>query len=357
MKASALFFGCLLVCGSATATYGQLITGVNGTIANGNAVTISGTGFGTKSHAAPWLFDDFESGASDGADIVGRHTPVGNIEWLQMFGDVPSCKYDNAQRRTGAFSAYQYDNSDSAHDQVISCQGLASKERYLSYWFRWAGGSGVWKMDRTTSGSWNNPPYDSAPNSGWGDYAYVNNCSEFLNLGWETDQQTASTWHFIEVYYSLSDAGVANGSYQVWFDGRIIHNSDRNIMTLSSAWSTISGCKAQIDTWISPMIANNTSAIETWIDDIYMDDTRSRVVLGNSSSYATCTFFEPQLPTDWTTSSISFTVKQGLFATGVQAWLYVVDANGSASPGFQVTTGQGMTVEAPGQPSQPVRAP
>ena len=43
----------------ATMAMGQTITSVSGTIAQGNTMTIGGSGFGTKTTAAPFKYDDF----------------------------------------------------------------------------------------------------------------------------------------------------------------------------------------------------------------------------------------------------------------------------------------------------------
>ena len=49
------------------ATAAPSISGVNGTVSHNQSVTISGSGFGTKSPAAPRVYSDFEDGTAGAA--------------------------------------------------------------------------------------------------------------------------------------------------------------------------------------------------------------------------------------------------------------------------------------------------
>jgi hypothetical protein len=85
------------------------------------------------------------------------------------------------------------------------------------------------------------------------------------------------------------------------------------------------------------------SGARTWWDDIYVDRTWARVMLSSSPTWGTSSagpLYEIQIPTAWSTSSITVQVNVGELPSGSAAYLYVVDATGAANAsGFPVTIG------------------
>ncbi|HET7619146.1 MAG TPA: hypothetical protein VFK20_11600 [Vicinamibacterales bacterium] len=75
-----------------------------------------------------------------------------------------------------------------------------------------------------------------------------------------------------------------------------------------------------------------------YFGDIYIDRTWARVILGNASTYASATTREPQIPSAWSSSSITVTVNLGALSAET-AYLYVCDSTNTCSAGFQVTAG------------------
>jgi len=87
-----------------------------------------------------------------------------------------------------------------------------------------------------------------------------------------------------------------------------------------------------------------------YLDDIYFDNTRARVEIGNASTWNSCTRRELQVATAWSNTGVTFTVSPGVFNSGAQAYLYVVDAQGVAnSQGFPITLGEGAAAPEPPQ--------
>ncbi len=84
-------------------------------------------------------------------------------------------------------------------------------------------------------------------------------------------------------------------------------------------------------------------------DDIYVDDTLSRVMLANNSTYESATIVEPQPPTAWASGEITVTVNQGRLPDGT-AYLFVFDADGNSSVG-SVTVGGTFDTTAPSHPT------
>lgn len=60
------------------------------------------------------------------------------------------------------------------------------------------------------------------------------------------------------------------------------------------------------------------------------------IEIGNASTWAACTHREIQIPTAWTTDEITATINQGSLPDGT-AYLFVVDADGVASDGYEIT--------------------
>ena len=75
------------------------------------------------------------------------------------------------------------------------------------------------------------------------------------------------------------------------------------------------------------------------IDDVYVDDTLSIVILGNASTYSSCTVREPQPQTAHSATEIILTLNQGAIADDSTGYLYVRDENGALSFGYPVVIG------------------
>lgn len=74
--------------------------------------------------------------------------------------------------------------------------------------------------------------------------------------------------------------------------------------------------------------------------DVYLDYSRARVILGNAPTLAASTRREVQIPTAWSGSSITISANLGAFADGQQVYLYVVDSNGNVNAaGYPVVLG------------------
>lgn len=72
-------------------------------------------------------------------------------------------------------------------------------------------------------------------------------------------------------------------------------------------------------------------------DDVYLDNSWARVMVGNASTLIDSHHIEPQIPSAWSDTEIVATVNRGTFNAGDTAYLFVVDANGSVSNGHQIT--------------------
>ena len=86
------------------------------------------------------------------------------------------------------------------------------------------------------------------------------------------------------------------------------------------------------------------------VDDAYIDNTLSRVMLANNANYNRATIIEPQIPSAWSDNSITCTVNLGRLSNE-RAYLFVFDADNKHNPrGYPVniiTSEDGGGIETP----------
>lgn len=94
-----------------------------------------------------------------------------------------------------------------------------------------------------------------------------------------------------------------------------------------------------------------------YFDDLYVDNTMSRVMLGNASTYTNCTILEPQIPSAWSTGEITVEVNLGAL-TGTTGYLYVFDSTNTCnSTGYTVTLDQEGEITTTSSSSTTTTAP
>jgi hypothetical protein len=159
-------------------------------------------------------------------------------------------------------------------------------------------------------------------------YIYDGNylADDWLNNGQTDWAITPNQWNFLEVWFDNTAK-----TYTIKVDG--------NTKVNASSWA---GGNFNFDyVWLIGFDAggNAPPTLTLWTDDIYIDNTFSRVMIGDASTYASSTHFEMQPPTAWSSSSITVSLNQGSFADGSTAYVYVIDANGNVSAGNPITFG------------------
>jgi hypothetical protein len=81
-----------------------------------------------------------------------------------------------------------------------------------------------------------------------------------------------------------------------------------------------------------------------YFDDVYVDTTLSRVVLGNAPTYTACTKVEPQPPITWAPTNIVVTINLGSFTDDDPVYVFVFDStNVSNVVGEPIVTGGCIT--------------
>jgi hypothetical protein len=313
------------------------ITGVSGTVSNGESITISGSGFGTGPTVV--LFDDFELGTN--GNSIGATAQVGT--WNDVVGtNIP--KYSNTNKISGSLSV-RMDMSADYLEYIEASLGSVTK-LFVSWWLflpatdnypgdpissrnwkqLWIQGSSTVDDDLVVPTFLPDDTYEINGNDGLYD-EYVG--MSFSKGSWKR------LWTYI--YGGSSSNGIVK-LYELTGSGVNALVEDSNVTVLKSGGAFE---KVRVNGY-----ARQTATCHPTFDDIYIatgDHAQARVEIGNAATYAASTNLTMVTPTSWGATSIVGVVRQGSFSDG-GAYLYVTDDAGSVnSSGYAVTIGSEST--------------
>jgi len=326
---------------------GFVISSVSGTVEHGEVVTIAGAGFGTKSPAAPYKWDNFESYA------VGADPATGgwyNIATGSLSTKQPA-KINTDQVRGGSFCTkalkqqFYREAGGSVYGQYFGLTGFPEQQTwYLSYYYRQHDGttgdpSRNHKLVGFRAGT---PESPVAPQLRHDQYHSATGGHLDLDESWESWTNayyyTQDTWQRFEYLVDLGTPNVANGCAQWFVDNAIRQppsSGDASVLARTSSgyvfdFFLINNYIAQENAALEPV----NCPWDCWIDDVYIDFTRARVEIGNASTWAACTHREPQIPTSWSSTSITVVINAGTFSSFTGCYLYVVEPGGEVTGGY-----------------------
>jgi hypothetical protein len=327
------------------------ISGVSGTISHGQSITISGSGFGSKSTAAPAVWDncsgtdvldkwDVNYNADSGSSYAGAYRtpaslgrnvalPHSNITKYFCGAHYPGTSAQAgwnvgvAKNRTvTSWPCYSYISFYNRADPSWTWSADSTDDNYKEYdWSRdsWPYGADNWYLEYYYRSSWhlNDDSTDglARPISGWHQGDHWNVTSSWMKVEMEIRHDTSSSG-YIKVW--------ENGVLKVNFTGQ-------NTWASTGTYNELIGGFAR----------DRSTSNWRYFADMYLDYSLQRVMIGNASTLASSTTLrEVQIPSAWSASSITVTVNQGGFANGSTAYLYVFDDTGTAnSTGYAITFG------------------
>ncbi|NVN92405.1 MAG: hypothetical protein HXX11_17645 [Desulfuromonadales bacterium] len=340
--------------------HGQpVVSGLSGTISHSSSVTISGSGFGSKTSASPLAFGDMENNSLNAR--IGSWTQTGYPSGVLS---VSSLHPRNANSTYSAVCNFNMQNEFCAFQQQNS-----STTWYAQYWvyldsafnwgdaniklFRlWANSSGTEnlrvqsynRVDVNVEGAdeghggygkgWN----PVVPGTACSDLVFGHSCntSDWLpgSLEWRNFQSDVGKgiWHLFQFEYQDGSPNTANGVLRWWVDGKQVFNRT-DVTTRTDSRTKF----LQVLGFYRDALADGSGLV--YLDDLYVDTTWQRIEIGNNSNYNNCTLREIQPPTVWSDSSITFKVNQGSFANGSTGYIFVTDASGTRNTGSTVTFG------------------
>jgi hypothetical protein len=337
----------ILLLSTTSAYAAPSISNITGTVSTGQSVTVSGSGFGTKAMAPPVIFDTVDNQSSYSGLSNGASVPYGgSYPWGDNTDGTGNMLFSTTEGRNGSKCYKGLNTSWKATVGNVTFSN-PSQQIYASWW---------WKTDTAA--------YNSS----------ISQSSKFIRLGSSTDISNLTfSWTEEAAYvYSTNGGGYGSQTGNLWASwlGKV---NSWDFYEVSIDWANktytlkINNQVSKQQSWsgITPFNfdyiwkigwdggGTNPIFLTSWLDDIYVDRTFSRVMIGNASTYSACTHFEMQPPTTWNANgqSITANVNQGSFANGTTAYLYVVDSAGTASNGQQITFGSGTTTTLPAAPT------
>jgi hypothetical protein len=322
------------------------ISGASGQVKNGGQITISGSSFGTKSPAAPILWDQFNSGTA-GQNLSS------SPKWEAYKGSGPQYSATQPYGGSGlsAHNVARYSEGESSGFETAVSYFNGTDELYYSFMSRYTGpgdGGRVYKNGRMNTGT-NRYSGDGMLAISDNYIFYRPGSSSIYPDGrhFNSTNIASGNWQRHQMYGKLSSpSGSSNG--KIWVQIASESKTYSNIVTRGSGYSFKYGTII-----LGLMMANmNSGDVHyMYVDDVYVDKTLARVELCDASTWSNRKACDLQIPSAWSGTSITATVNQGAFANNSKAYLYVVDAAGNAnSQGYPVTLGTPIAGGAPSVP-------
>lgn len=315
------------------------VSSIFGSYSHGSAVTITGSDFGTHADynegSYTWgavspiaaKFKDFEDGSKTSGGWADGYPAQNSI-------------VDGGRITGGKYLKEEYVSAERTQVQFYMSKSTTGTI-YSTFWFM---------MPAETQGGKFIRYYLSEDSS---DAPYLSTgCSDRMIRGsdnqgnsdavvWSSPNSFGNgTWHRVEVLL------VYSGSFMtptVWLDGVFQWTQS----TWSTGGTTISpnGHTADYGNMIDEpgefRCPDNPSYSGSFnYDDIYVSYTQARVELCSGSTWSNKGTCEIQIPITWETTSINISANTGAFSAGNTAYIYVIDADGSANTtGYEVTIG------------------
>lgn len=352
----------LAVSASADPVISSIYTSGSNSFVTGDTITITGSGFGTKSPALPVLWDDFEDGAEDVQVITPE---IGSRDYAQSDG----IYYASADPYTGLQTHFSH-----APTHVLPYDQIGLVYQWGNYEatdvfssVKVKGSNGAWYAPNTKNHRINSSGIDS------GDYAhgtpnfdigknraryYIDDVkvnhgilgqTSLSNTGF--DAVTIGSWHSVSMWAHCGDKDVANG--YVGYNVDNYYRQVENVATLLSTFQTGYPYADGYSTVCFFEYSSNEPADDEYdleLDEVYADTTMAR-----SYAYSTdpVVYESMLLPLTWSDTEITALFNQGTASAGEILQVKVVDRDGVLSADYPVTVG-GTVIEPPGPPGQPV---
>ena len=314
----------------ATAAFGEpVITSVHGRFVAGQEVTLGGVGFGEKSPARPVLFADFASSIEPSS--MGALSRWDLVENMQHQADCPGMAEPGCAASVGNSGVWT----------MMVKSGLLAELGARAYVYRVVRKnfavtdySQNWKVYRSWADEFRTPDLYVAENIG---RIYTENPPAALANGYWAEtalRMEANVWSTEEFLLRTSSApDVGDGLLRFRRDGREMASGP--ISTHFSAIPrsmlldfVVHFVKANASLWTPQWSDSN----RVWVDDVYVDRTWARVMLGNAPRYGDCSVLVPQLPLLWSDGSITVRANLGgMLALRPEAFAYVIDADGNVN--------------------------
>jgi len=368
MLKRAVFILCIL---SISVFADPVVNSVSGTLEHDGIITISGTDFGSKSPAAPLVWDDGESGdpedkwdiarpdSSDNPGVYGQTAAYRSKSEIDSLGSPYGGGVNPPHGHSIKYFSGNAYSPNRGNNGVVKTTGDVDYV-YTSFYYQvdpdWTFGihepnDGNHKMFEINTGNnfntgtfnyigfWCDRIHQGLPavrSFAHADNGDISTCPEpSCSDGDVTPMpfHPVGNWVRLEFIMDLS----LDGFQKVTGDNTILWSESSCSPFTYPPNSVVLGGYAR-DYGESDEGAANWR----YFDDVYFDTTFSRIVLANNVNYDSATIIEPQIPTAWSSSSITATMNLGGLTGDVYMFVFDADNNHNAV-GYPVTIGVSNT--------------
>jgi len=303
------------------------------------------------------LWDDFDDAASGSVDGRTPQIHQGNLSSYNTWNvrgvgtGAPSIVRNSsspkARSTNHARAAFTSSSYWGLSLQVPYNQFTTGNELYISFYYRFTKTGAafgrqtkawvVYNSNTNDKAYWSNAFGTCQTPNAWFTHRTESGDQILMSPGLPS-QAGSGEWQRHESYLKQSGAGVANGAWHQVVYRPTLGTPSKHVVTLnnykmrntSENWVDWTFGGAYYD------MCNSADTATIDIDDFYMDSTRARVEVCDTSTYSARTKCEVQIPTTWSETSIAATFKKGYLATGT-AYVYVINAAGSVNAaGFPI---------------------
>jgi hypothetical protein len=305
------------------------ILSVNTTLEQRKSIRITGRNFGVKNPAAPLLWDTLSNQPAYSGLHQGDVIPTGtsypwrsnahNVSYWTLDPHAYGQRYYHLAQSQGVLLGHDYGLGPTDKffvnwwvrysDDIVNGNNGAASTKLIRIWPDDIGTNGriSWCGSHTTYGR-----YDGIHGGGW--------------------NGTYGKWNKVEVQIDNEGYLINQSKYMATTNGIVIHN----VSDLSAAFPYDRIYLIGLD----PSYPENLDNVTGDFTDIYVDKTFARIVLGDAPIYENVRHGEMQIPVSWDAHQIEFTANLGSFEGLEQVYLFVIDANGTASQGYPVDISQ-----------------
>lgn len=359
-----IVFFVIYLTAAATVWSAPVISGLSGSVAHGGAITITGTGFGTKVQAAPLVWDiaseQFVNGISQNAySGIANGGLLNTAIWdvAEVAGCIPVIYSTSRAHRHPRISAHYFREGEKFCLRAKVPPGSQNKF-YLSFYrklknpaMQTGGGDGSTKLLRGSSYPTGSAAGTTIVTSDSYEADHANNTDPkgWVYIGGET------TWVRFEIYQDDDRKWFdvyKNGAYHQGSNSSVPGNLEQRP---AADWRFTLPGKSGYEFDVPPNEWNRAEGIfpilfgyddghsassgqEIDVSEIYYDNTCQRVEVSDQPTWddspsSVATREVQGRLMGWSDTSISLALNQGAFSTLEGKYLYVVDANCQASNG------------------------
>lgn len=342
---------------------------ISGTFSHGALITLSGTGFGTKSPARPLVWATFEPGQGAGGNdrnptskglftswsrfqsassLSTARAPVNSSQALRMdmardigwppdapadFADTFGAQITLAPADAGVMYYRGKVYKDWDIEQICQQYGVCSindkmwrtwregANQPINFYSNWHhAGNGGRDGRVTTENSGDNSP-----------------CSMWSNLPYPFHQWNTEEW----LYRRSSGENVSDGALRFSINN-VVHADMLNCVNLTSADSIGPTDFGIYEDFANvPNISPRPMGWWTYFKDVYIDNTWARVLVGDAINPDDATQTEIQLPVTWSNTSITIEANRGAFDSFSGKYVFVYNAQNQLVGSAQIPAASG----------------